>query len=390
MNCFDARDFLTSEDNFDLLGRGSYASVRRCHHQNLGTVVVKYFELVGSKVAIEEQYESIKNEANVLCRLNHENIIKMFGVTKWSKYYGVVMEEASGHNLEDLVIHANDKPISWPLRLQFCVEIAEGLNYLHYHDPKRSYIHGDLKLQNILLSHDLVVKIADFGAVSLLQATGCSVGSLDIVPSKQHTWLYSAPEFLNNPEMQRTRAMDVYSYAMICYEIITRNRAFARSGNSVPMWIGELIKDGRQKPNIKLINQVKQSLSDKSDREICSQLENTVVQCWQTNPEDRPTIKEVKDKLKTIVSITKLRQHDATHLIKKATSSTTSLRNVTLNRFDPSFEKTFNSSQNSTLLSSNTSLLQPSVKLDLDPSKVFKREEILQVKYTVSAKNLET
>ena len=71
--------------------------------------------------------------------MDHENIIKIFGVTKWSTYYGVIMEEAFGHNLEDLVIHKKDKHISWPLRLQFCVEISEGLNYLHYHNPKRAY-----------------------------------------------------------------------------------------------------------------------------------------------------------------------------------------------------------------------------------------------------------
>ena len=379
MNCFDARDFSTSEDDSDFLGSGSYASVRRCHHKELGTVVIKYFKLSGSKIAIKKQYDNIQNEAKVLCCLHHENIINMFGVTQWSTYYGVVMEEASGHNLEDLVLHENDKHISWPLRLQFCVEIAEGLNYLHYHNPKRAYIHGDLKLQNILLSENLVVKIADFGAVSILQATGCSVGTFDITPSKQHTWLYSAPEFLNNPEIKRTRAMDVYSYGMLCYEIITRNRAFSTPGNSVPNLILTLIKDEGQKPDVKLIDNVKQSLNDESDCEICFQLKNTVVKCWQTNPEDRPTIKAVKNKLKTIALTTKLKQHDAKHLIKNQTSSCS--RNVTLNRFGLSSEITSVSSQSFTLVYSNTTQSQHSVHLDLDGSKTIKREESLLVKY---------
>ena len=372
MNCFDAKDFSTSEDDSDFLGSGSYAAVRRCYHKQLGTVVVKYFKLFGSKIAIKKQYDNIQNEATVLCRLHHKNIIKMFGVTKWSTYSGVVMEEASGHNLEDLVIHEKDKDISWPLRLQFSVEIAEGLNYLHYHNPKRAYIHGDLKLQNILISDNLVVKIADFGAVSLQQATGFSTGSLDIVPSKQHTWLYSAPEFLNNPEMKQTRAMDVYSYAMICYEIITRNQAFATSKNALPGLILQLIKDNGQKPNLELIKHVKQSLIDESDCKICFQLENTVEKCWQTNPEDRPTIKEVKNKLKTIALTPKLQLHQAVHLIKKRTSTS---RNVTLNRFDSSSEITLNSSQSFTLLYSNMSQSQPFIDIDLDGSKAIKREE---------------
>ena len=207
---FQANDFLTSEDNSDFLGRGSYAFVRRCQHKELGRVVVKCFKFTGSSFAINKHSDHIRNEAQVLWRLQHKNVIKVFGVTKWDTCYGVVLEEAE-HNLEDLVIHEKDKKISWAFRLKLFKEIAEGLSYLHYHNPKRAYIHGDLKLQNILLSDDLVVKIADFGAVSLLQETGFSVGSLDIVSSKQHTWLYSAPEFLNNPEMERTRAMDVYT-----------------------------------------------------------------------------------------------------------------------------------------------------------------------------------
>ena len=339
MTFFHAKDFLTSKDDSDFLGSGSYASVRRCYHKELGRVVVKYFVLSGSKIAIEKQSKNIKNEANVLCRLHHKNIVKMFGSTKWSIYSGVIMEEASGHNLEDLVIYEKEKHISWPLRLQFCVEIAEGLNYLHYHNPKRAYIHGDLKLQNILLSDDLVVKIADFGAVSLLQATGFSAGSLDIVSSKQHTWLYSAPEFLNNPDMQRTRAMDVYSYAMIGYEIITRNQVFSTSGSALPRLILQLIKDNGQKPNTQLIDDVKQSLiDDESNRKICFQLEKTIIKCWQTNPEDRSTIKEVKDKLKTIALTYKPKSNEGECLPKKRPRIYS--KTVRLSHFDPSFKPT--------------------------------------------------
>ena len=111
-----------------------------------------------------------------------------------------------------------------------------------------------------MLSKNLVVKIADFGAVSLLQETDFSVRSLNIVPSKQHTWLYSALEFFNNPEMERIRAMDVYSYALIRYEIITRNQGFATSDNALPGLILQIIKDNGQKRNIKL--DIKQSLID--------------------------------------------------------------------------------------------------------------------------------
>ena len=111
------------------------------------------------------------------------------------------------------------------------------------YNTKQAYIHGNLKLQNILLSESLVVKIADFGKVSLRQAGGFSIGLWDIVSlSKQRTWLYSAPEFLKNPEMERTRAMDVYSHVIIGYEIITRNQVFVSTRQTRLALALEIIK----------------------------------------------------------------------------------------------------------------------------------------------------
>ena len=341
---FQANDFLTSEDNSDFLGRGSYAFVRRCQHKELGRVVVKCFNVTGSSFAVNKHSDHIRNEANVLWRLQHKNVIKVFGVTKWDTCYGVVMEEAE-QNLEDLVIHEKDKKISWAFRLKLFKEIAEGLSYLHYHNPKRAYIHGDLKLQNILLSDDLVVKIADFGAVSLLQETGFSVGSLDIVPTKQYTWLYSAPEFLNNPEMERTRAMDVYSYAMIGYEIITRNQAFVSKGGFTSDIVLRLIMENGQKPNKTLINNVKITLNNDCDRDICCLLESIVVECWQTNPKDRPSIQSVRDELKAFCKSGDYRLIETSFLKKRKTSG--GLRKISLRELDSSSRAAFSSASGS-------------------------------------------
>ena len=347
MNEFNVNDFFTSEDDSDFIGRGSYASVRRCHHKDLGNVVVKCFNIGGSRTAIDRQSDHVRNEAEVLCRLKHDNIIKVYGVTKWSTCYGVVMEEASGHNLEDLVIHAKDKSIAWPLRLRLLSEIAKGLEYLHYHNPKRSYIHGDLKLQNILLTDNFVVKIADFGAVSLIYATGGPSASMSLVSSKQHTWLYSSPELLSNPGIEMTRTMDVYSYAMIGYEIITRHQVFISSGDARLDLIQQLIKDEGLKPDLKLINEVKGNLVNESDLDICCGLESIVIECWQTNPKDRPSIKEVKNKLKatSISKVITMTPNEVEHL--KKFNSFSNSNKVFLSHFEFPFQLSTKYSYNS-------------------------------------------
>ena len=368
MNEFKANNFLTSEDDSDFLGKGSYASVRCCHHKDLGNVVVKCFNIGGSKIAIDRKSDDLQNEAKVLFRLQHENIIRVFGVTRWSTCCGIVMEEAAGYNMEDVFLSKNIRDVSWPLRSKFLMEIANGLEYLHCHNEKGAYIHGDLKLQNILLSDNLVVKIADFGAVSLAQATGCLSASLSIVPNKQLTWLYSAPELLKNPLMKRTCALDVYSYAMIGYEIITRQQVFFSSDRRNFNLIQQLIRDIGQKPDQELINEVKSNLVDESDLDICDGLELIVIECWQTNPKDRPSIKKVKSKLKAIDLLTANRSVELEHLKKTKTSSKS--EKVPLNQFDFPFQVALQSIQSSSE--------------DYETSNLIVNTKTIQVKYLSS------
>ena len=367
MDEFKANDFFTSEDNSDFLGRGSYASVRRCHHKDLGNVVVKCFNIGGSKTTIDRTSDDLQNEAKVLFRLQHENIIKVLGVTRWSTCCGIVMEEAAGYNLEDLFLSKKIRDIPWPLRSKFLMEIANGLEYLHCHSKKRAYIHGDLKLQNILLSDNLIVKIADFGAVSLVQASGSLSASFSIVPNKQYTWLYSAPEFLKNPSTKQTCALDVYSYAMIGYEIITRHQVFVSSGCPNYNLIQQLIRDEGLKPDQELFNEVKNNLVDESDLDICCGLESIMIECWQTNPKDRPSIKEVKSKLERIDLVIANRSVEIAHL--KKTKNLNKSKKVSLNQFDFPFQVALHFIQSSST--------------DVEISNSIVNPKTIQVKYLV-------
>ena len=167
--------------------------------------------------------------------------------------------------------------------------------------------------------------------------------------------------------MKRTRAMDVYSYAMICYEIITRSQAFMSSDQSAPGLILQMIKESGQKPNKELIHGVKKTLKDENDRDICCSLEEVIIKCWNTDHQSRPSIKYVKDKLKTKALTVKLRLFKATHLTKKQIYN--SSNKVSLKRFDSCFQVAVNSLQGSTSSDSITS-----------PSDLSKANKLLQVR----------
>ena len=80
-NTFKANSFLTGPDRIDLVGNGSFVKVRRCFYKKLNTVVVKYFTLDGSQESINKKVEDAAEEAVTLVNINHQNIVKVYGIT---------------------------------------------------------------------------------------------------------------------------------------------------------------------------------------------------------------------------------------------------------------------------------------------------------------------
>ncbi|CAK8686888.1 unnamed protein product [Clavelina lepadiformis] len=207
---YAASSLKTSWDNDDLIGRGRFATVRKCKHDKLGEVAVKCFCVQGSLEKQNETLKEIQREIDILYRLHHKNIVQIVGTTKWANCIGIIMECVDSGNLEDLLMSKHVAEIPWVPRMRFVYEIADALSYLHYYDETKSFVHGDLKPQNILLTSDLAVKIADFGSVNVAMVAGVGNVSVDIAVNTQHTPYYTAPEFLKNPLLKRTAKMDVY------------------------------------------------------------------------------------------------------------------------------------------------------------------------------------
>ena len=155
-------------------------------------------------------YFRMQREAKILAKLKHKNIVELYGITRWGQCLGFVMELVENGNLEDLLMHESVGEIPWMLRLQFMEEITDGLAYLH----SKSVVHGDLKPQNILLTSQLSIKLADFGAAEILKTRNTFHG-LTRRQARQYTPVYSAPEFLTNQSGEKTSAMDMYRYKFL-------------------------------------------------------------------------------------------------------------------------------------------------------------------------------
>ncbi|XP_076809505.1 uncharacterized protein LOC143452425 isoform X2 [Clavelina lepadiformis] len=312
---YEASSLKTSWDKEDLLGRGSFATARRCIHNELGRVVTKCFKVEGLSVDKDKVMMNVEREMKVLYRLKHQHIVAVHGITEWSNCIGIIMEHAEAGNLDFFLWLPGDiADIPLLLQLRFAHQISDGLRYLHHHDKKRSYLHCDLKPENILLTPDLMVKIADFGSVAIATATGVTGGSFTITSTTQHTPFYTAPELLGNILSDKKTSMDVYSYGMVLYAILTRHPAFSSDEPVNPGIIMEVIIHRGQKPKQKYLDDVESSLKDKpEDLDIFKFLKAIMVRCWDFEAKNRPDIQEVYGKINE--KLNSLNKSDVTYHI---------------------------------------------------------------------------
>ena len=156
----------------------------------------------------------LNDEVKMLFQFDHKNILRVYGFTFWKSYnfayYGIISEEIKCGNLKDLLGLENEATneliaISWKLRIKLFLLIADGLFYLHTHNPRKQYIHLDIKPENILITENMMPKIADFGSTQIIKATGTNHNS-----QIKYTFIYAAPEVLRNPDTNPAPSMDVY------------------------------------------------------------------------------------------------------------------------------------------------------------------------------------
>lgn len=150
------------------------------------------------------------DEANALVQLNHPNIVQVFELGREGKTFYIAMELVRGIDLRSI----SAKP---PLAifLYIMTEVAKGLRYAH----QKGIIHRDISPQNILLSWDGEVKIADFGIAK---------GKHRSLETTRHQikgkYAYMSPEQARGEKL--TTQSDLYSLGIVAYELLTGERLF--------------------------------------------------------------------------------------------------------------------------------------------------------------------
>lgn len=259
------------------LSRGGFGTVFKAQHSDWRTTVaIKCLKLdcpVG-----ERERNSLLKEAEVLHKARFNYIIQIFGICNEPEFFCIVTEFMSNGSL-DLLLHEKEMypVLAWSLRLRILYEIALGVNFLHNMNPP--LLHHDLKTQNILLDGELHAKIADFG-LSKWRQLSVSKGSGSKPSEMVGTVIYMPPEEYEPSKSRRADVKhDMYSYAIIMWEVLSRQIPFEEVTNHLQIMFSVL---RGSRPDVTL-----ESLSAHiPNRET---LIGLMTSGWAANPDERPS-----------------------------------------------------------------------------------------------------
>jgi eukaryotic-like serine/threonine-protein kinase len=115
------------------------------------------------RVADPEHRVRFVHEANAGSALSHPSIITVHDITEADGVDFIVIEHVNGQTLSEL-IHRNGLELRTALK--YSVQIADALAKAH----SAGIVHRDVKLSNIMVTHDGLVKVLDFGLAKLMQS----------------------------------------------------------------------------------------------------------------------------------------------------------------------------------------------------------------------------
>jgi len=194
------------------LGEGGMATVLLAHDTELDRRVA--VKLLAERFADDEEVRRrFLREGRLAARLTHPNVVGVFDAGEQGGRPYIVMEHVDGETLADVVRRRGrlDPAEAVRIALQACA----GLEHAHAH----GLVHRDVKPQNLLLTRDGTVKVADFGIARA--ADGTQVTAVGTILG---TAAYLAPEQATGGDVGP--AADVYALGAVLYELLAGRPPF--------------------------------------------------------------------------------------------------------------------------------------------------------------------
>uniref|UniRef100_A0A803LKV8 Uncharacterized protein n=1 Tax=Chenopodium quinoa TaxID=63459 RepID=A0A803LKV8_CHEQI len=196
--------------NVNKLGQGGFGAVYKGRLPNGQAIAVKRL----SKFSGQGE-EEFKNEAVLVARLQHRNLVRFLGFCLEGEERLLIYEFLSNKSLDCFLSDPIKRvQLDWQTRFKIIRGVARGLLYLH-EDSRLLVVHRDLKSGNILLDAEMNPKIADFGMARLFGVDQTRGDTSKICG----TYGYMPPEYVHQGHF--SFKSDVFSFGVLLLEIIT-------------------------------------------------------------------------------------------------------------------------------------------------------------------------
>ncbi|XP_047137702.1 probable myosin light chain kinase DDB_G0271550 isoform X1 [Hydra vulgaris] len=202
------KELISYDEKYEILeelGKGSFGSVSKCRNKETRVLVAAKFIRKTAKSKVE-----FENEVNVMRKLNHKYLIKLYDAFETRRQLIIVMELVSGQELFQKCAQEEVQLTEYQVA-RYMRQILEGVNHMH----EKNIVHLDLKPENILCSGNMdedEIKIIDFGF------------SRELKSEEQNkvicgTAEFIAPEVISfNPITLKT---DMWSIGVITYVLLS-------------------------------------------------------------------------------------------------------------------------------------------------------------------------
>ncbi|KAM1402044.1 hypothetical protein ACFX2I_010838 [Malus domestica] len=285
------KDITKATEDFDMkycIGSGAYGRVYRAQLPSGKVVALKKLHHWEAEEPV--LFKSFKNEARMLSKIRHRNIVKLHGFCLHRRCMFLVYEYKERGSLFSVL--GNDVEaavLDWTKRLHIIEGVAHALSYMH-HNCTLPIIHRSVSSSNILLNSDMVASLSDFGTARLLYPH-----------LRNRTVLAGTPGYIA-PELAHTFAVtekcDVYGFGVLTLEII-----MGRYPGELLSLISASSSQSSKSPSllqITLEDVLDPRLSPPSNRQTASGVvlvTTLALACLRTKPKSRPAMEQVTKEL---------------------------------------------------------------------------------------------
>uniref|UniRef100_A0A3B5QNY1 Tyrosine-protein kinase n=1 Tax=Xiphophorus maculatus TaxID=8083 RepID=A0A3B5QNY1_XIPMA len=251
------------------LGAGQFGEVWMGIYNNDRKVAIKNLKIGTMSV------EAFMAEANMMKNLQHARLVRLFAVVTQEPIY-IVTEYMENGSLVDYLKTQEGSSLPINTLIDMSSQVADGMAFIE----RKNYIHRDLRAANILVSHELICKIADFGLARLIEDNEYTAREGAKFPIK-----WTAPEAINYGTF--SIKSDVWSFGILLTEIVT---------------YGRIPYPGMSNPEV--IQNLERGYRMPAPENCPDELYDIMKECWTERPEDRPTFDYLKHLLEDFFTAT--------------------------------------------------------------------------------------